>query len=667
MKYAEIGLDLPIDKTFYYRIPSYMADGIEIGKRVWVPFGKRRMVGYIVGVSESEPWPIPKVIKDIEKIIDEEPIISGDLIKLTKWIRDYYCTSWGSALAATIPAPLKSGKISVKERKMEKEEKYIPTSPLKLTSAQAKALAEIRDSVKKEEFKVFLLHGITSSGKTEVYLQCIGDIIDKGKSAIVLIPEISLTPQTVERFKSRFGEKVAIVHSQMTGGRRFKEWKNIKDGISKIVVGARSALFSPIKNLGIIVVDEEHETSYKQEDTPRYHARDVAIERAKIAGCPVVLGSATPSLESYYKAEIGEYKLLKLPKRIDDRPLPQATIIDMKQEILKGRRTAIISTYLKRKIEEATTGNKQVMLFLNRRGFATYINCKNCGCTLKCKKCDSVLVYHSSKKELICHYCNWRKDMPRICPECQSSYLSFSGKGTEKIESEIHRMFPLASIDRMDTDVTKKRGSHNAILKKVKEGKTNILIGTQMIAKGHDFPQVTLVGVISADVNLNLPDFRSSERTFNLLTQVGGRAGRGKDRGELLIQTYAPLHYAIVAAAKQDYEAFYRHELELRRELNFPPFTNIIKVTLKSTNEAVARDTASELSKYLKKKLSDGETHTVGPAPGVIPKIKNRYIWNILIKTKDVLKTCSKLRTLLNNYGRIKRTFVAIDVDPISL
>ncbi len=664
MQYAEIALNLPINKTFHYRIPSTMIGDVEIGKRAWVSFGSRRMVGYIVGITDRTP---AFRVKNIEKVIDESPILSGDLMKLAGWMSDYYCTSFGSAIAAAVPAPLKRGKTSVKERKVEEEEEYARTSHLRPTPEQAKALREIKDAIKKEIFQVFLLHGITSSGKTEVYLQCISDIIDRGKSAIVLIPEISLTPQTVERFKSRFGEKVAVIHSQMTGGRRFREWSSIKDGVSKIVVGARSALFSPARDLGLIVLDEEHETSYKQEDTPRYHAREAAIERAKIAGCPVILGSATPSLESYYKAERCEYRLLKLTKRIDDRPLPKAAVIDMKKEIVKGKRYGIISTYLRRKIEEAVNAGKQVMLFLNRRGFSTYINCKSCGYTMKCKKCDSVLVYHSSGKELVCHYCNWRRDVPKICPECKSSYLSFSGKGTEKIESEIHRMFPQAGIDRMDTDVTKKRGTHKAILKKVKEGKTHILIGTQMIAKGHDFPQVTLVGVISADVSLNLPDFRSSERTFNLLTQVGGRAGRGKDAGEVVIQTYASAHYSITTAAKHDYEAFYKREIDLRKNLNFPPFTNIIKITLRSRKEAIARDAASELTKYLKKRLKGKKIKIVGPAPGLIQRIRNRYIWNILIKTKDVLRTGNKLRSALGDYGRIRRTLMTIDVDPLTL
>jgi len=664
MRYAEIALNIPIEKTFHYGIPPNISVDIKIGKRVWVSFGKRRMVGYVVRLSDSSPV---SRVKDIESVIDEKPILSEDMMKLTRWISDYYCTPWGIALAAAIPAPLKSGKTSVKERKIGEEEVYHATSHLKPTDEQQKSLIEIRESIEKDEFRVFLLHGITSSGKTEVYLQCIDDVINKGKSAIVLIPEISLTPQTVERFKSRFGEKVGLIHSQITGGRRFREWTNIREGNAKIVVGARSALFSPVQDLGLVVVDEEHETSYKQEDAPRYHAREVAIERARIASCPVVLGSATPSLESYYKAQRGEYRLLNLTRRIDDRPLPQATIIDMKKELMKGKRTSIISTYLRRKIDEAVSANKQVMLFLNRRGFSTYIHCKNCGFTLPCKKCDSVLVYHSAKKELVCHYCNWRRDVPKICPECDSSYLSFSGKGTEKIESEIHKLFPQAGIDRMDADVTRKKGSHDAILKKVKTGKTNILIGTQMIAKGHDFPQVTLAGVISADVSLNLPDFRSSERTFSLLTQVGGRAGRGKDPGELVIQTYAPGHYAVAAAAKQDYDAFYRHELGLRKDLDFPPFANMIKLTLRSTKEAIARDAACDLARYLKKYIKDKKTDIVGPAPGVIPRIRNRYIWNIIIKTKDVLKVSGKLRSSLDGYGRFKGTILTTDVDPISL
>ena len=662
MKYAKIALNLPINKTFHYHVPPAMAAGVEIGSRVWVPFGKRRLIGYIVSITDKAPL---FHLRDIEKVIDESPILSGDIMGITKWISDYYCTSWGNAIEAAVPSPLKKGKTSIREHKKEEEEKYSLTLPLKPTSEQENALAEIKNALKEKIFKVFLLHGITSSGKTEVYLQCISDVVERGKSAIVLIPEISLTPQAVERFKSRFGEKVAVIHSQITGGRRFREWKNIKTNIAKVVIGARSALFSPVQNLGLIVVDEEHETSYKQQDAPRYHARELAIKRAKIAKCPVILGSATPSLESYYKAKNGEYQLLELTKRIDDRPLPQSVIIDMKKEIMKGKRAGIISTYLRRKIEETVSGSKQVMLFLNRRGFSTYINCKNCGYTFKCKKCDSVLVYHSSKRKLVCHYCNWRCGVPKTCPECKSPYLNFSGTGTEKIESEIHRMFPLARIDRMDTDVTRRKGSHKAILKKVEEGKTNILIGTQMIAKGHDFPQVTLVGVISADVNLSLPDFRSSERTFNLLTQVGGRAGRGKDAGEVVIQTYAPTHYAIQAAAKHDYKGFYKHEIELRKELSFPPFSNIIKITLKSASDAIAKNVTSDFAKYLRKRLKGKKTSIIGPAPGIIPKIRNRYIWNILLKTKDVLETCDKLRSALKDYGRIKRIRMTIDVDPI--
>ncbi|MCG2705216.1 MAG: primosomal protein N' [Candidatus Omnitrophica bacterium] len=664
MKYAEVALDLPIDRTFHYTVPSAMMANIETGKRVWVPFGERRMIGYIVSVTDASP--VSK-LKDIEKIIDDTPIILPCLMKLARWISAYYCTSLGSAIAAIVPAPLKGGKTKVTSRIAEKEEDYAASAPLKPTVEQELALKDIRKAVMKNEFRVFLLYGITSSGKTEVYLQAIEDVLKKGKSAVVLIPEISLTPQTVERFKSRFGNQVAVIHSQMRGGRRFEEWQAIKDGRARIVVGPRSAIFSPMNDIGLIVVDEEHETSYKQEDTPRYHAREAAIERARIANCPVILGSATPSLESYYKAQKGEYKLLKLTKRIDDRPLPIAMIIDMKKEIERRKKVAIISSYLRNKIEEALKGKKQIMLFLNRRGFATYINCKNSGSTIKCKKCASVMVYHYAKKELNCHYCGWRLPVPKICPECKSAYLSFSGKGTEKVESEIHRLFPTTNIDRMDTDVTKKKGSHDRILKKVKEGSTSILVGTQMIAKGHDFPQVTLVGVISADVSLNIPDFRSSERTFDLLTQVGGRAGRGKDAGEVVIQTYTPTHYAILEAAKHDYEAFYKREIVFREELNLPPFSNIIKVTLRAGKESAARESAEELTKYLRSGLKGEEAAVVGPAPGIIPKLNNRYIWNVIVKAKAPFETSLKLKSLLAKAGGRKRGFISVDVDPISM
>lgn len=664
MKYAEIAIDLPIDRTFHYSIPPAMARYADCGKRAWIPFGRRRMIGCIVGTTDNAP---AYNFRDIEKIIDDTPIIGNDLMGLAGWISSYYCASLGSALAAIIPSPLKGGKTSIKPRKREEEEEYSPTLPLKPTAEQEHAIKEIKKSIEKKEFRVFLLHGITSSGKTEVYLQCIADILTAGKGAIVLIPEISLTPQTVERFKSRFGNQVAVIHSQMRGGRRFEEWKAIKDGAARIVVGPRSAIFSPMSNIGLIVVDEEHETSYKQEDTPRYHARETAIERARIANCPVILGSATPSLESYYKAEKGEYKLLRLKKRIDDRPLPGVVIVDMKKEIEKRKKAAIISSYLRNKIEEALKDKKQIMLFLNRRGFATYINCRNCGSTIKCQRCASVLVYHYSKKGLICHYCGWMLPVPKICPECKSAYLSFSGKGTEKIESEIHRLFPAAGIDRMDADVTKKKGSHDRILKKVKEGATSILIGTQMIAKGHDFPQVTLVGVISADVSLNIPDFRGSERTFDLLTQVGGRAGRGKDPGEVVIQTYTPGHYAISEAVRHDYEAFYKKEVVFREELDLPPFSNIIKITLRAGRESAAKESAGKLSKYLKDGLKGEKAAVVGPAPGIMPKLKNRYIWNIIIKTKAPLETSNKLKSLLVKAGGGKRSFIGVDVDPISM
>jgi len=661
--FARIAIDIPIDKTFHYRIPKGLKNVVP-GSRVWVTFGNRRLVGYVVEVSRT--CPVSKV-KPVDELIDEEPILGVEELGFTKWMSEYYYSSWGSALNAAIPWPLKKGKTRIRQRGRSDEADYERSVEFSLTAEQKKAVGLITKASEGGRTEAFLLHGITSSGKTEVYLQSIRNVLSKGMGAVVLIPEISLTPQAIERFKSRFGEEVALVHSQMRGSARFREWERIKKGEAKVVVGARSALFSPVKSLGLIVVDEEHETSYKQEDNPRYHAARAALERARIAGCPVVLGSATPSLESFQAAREGDFRLLSLSKRIDDRPLAKATVVDMKKEITKGRQASILSTYLRKRIEETVENNNQVMLFLNRRGFSTYIYCRECGCAIKCKKCDSVMVYHSSKRELVCHYCSRKEKKPDICPECRSSYLKFSGKGTEKIESEIARLFPRYGVERMDTDSTRKRGSHDRILKKLKDGSTKILVGTQMIAKGHDFPNVTLVGVISADTGLNLPDFRAGERTFNLITQVAGRAGRGETAGEIIIQTFVPENYAIQAAASQDYEAFYSKEMKTRRELKLPPFCHLIKLTLKAAKEKASRESAGELRGLLAGRLPKKGVQIIGPAPGPVSRIRNRYIYNLIIKTDDVMKVTNHLKELLGGKPRFAKASLTVDVDPISL
>jgi len=664
-KFAEIAISLPIDRLFHYRVPDELMNDAAIGKRVFVPFGTRKVVGYIVGFSDTAEV---EGIKDLYSVIDKEPMISEEMLKLTGWIKDNYFCSWGEAIEAAVPSGIKKGRTHLGSRTSETyiDLKDFPQSqPHLLTREQDKALKIILESVEKREHKTFLLHGITSSGKTEVYLQAIEEVLKKGRGAIMLVPEISLTPQTIERFVSRFGHRVAVLHSALTPGRRFLEWEKIKSGKARIAVGARSAIFSPMADLGLIIIDEEHETTYKQDDVPRYHARDVAEARGRISNCPLILGSATPSLESYYKAERGEYTLIKLTKRIDERLLPKVKIVDMRMELATKRRIEIFSKVMLDAIDKAIKLGKQVIIFLNRRGFSTFVNCKKCGLVLKCKRCDTVLVYHFEEKKLLCHYCGYQTAPPDICPKCRSGYIRYFGLGTERVESEISRNFSHVHLARMDSDTTAKRGSHDRILGDFKSGKVKLLIGTQMIAKGLDFPLVTLVGVVSADVTLNIPDFRSSERTFNLLTQVGGRAGRGEDGGEVIVQTYAPSHYAILCAAKHDYEKFYQEEIVFRKELLFPPFTNLVKIVVRSRNDEATQKAAVELAEILRR--GDGTISIGGPAPAPISRIRGYYRYNIIVKGKDRIGMCGFIKQALTSFRKPHGVLVAVDVDPISM
>jgi len=662
MKYASCVIRLPIDRSFTYRIPQRLEGEIDIGKRVWIPFGPRKVIGYVVDILNKIDI---EDVRPIESVIDREPIISNELLRLAKWISTYYICSWGEAIDATIPGVLKKGKTSIKPREPFKRRSFKKTSDLLPTDEQKKALKVIKVALDKSRFSVFLLHGITASGKTEVYMQAIGHALSNNRSSIVLVPEISLTPQTVERFKSRFGNNVAVMHSGLIGSKRFHEYKRIRDGQARIVVGARSAIFSPIKDLGLVIVDEEHETSYKQETAPRYHAREVAIKRAELTNSTVILGSATPSLESYYNTKKEKYGLIELTKRMKDIDLPKVTIIDMRKELYQRHYATIFSRPLREYIEKVMAKRQQAILFLNRRGFSTFINCRKCGTVQRCKKCDSVLVYHFSKKRLVCHYCNWSLDPPQICPKCRSSYVKYFGMGTERVESELHRYFPEGRMDRMDTDTTKKRGSHDKILGRFKRHNISILVGTQMIAKGLDFPKVTLVGVISADTTLNLPDFRASERTFNLLTQVAGRAGRSTEGGKVIIQTYTPDHYAITTASEHDYSAFYKREIQSRRELELPPFVNLIRLMLRSKKEERVIKAANDLAKIIKKKIKT--VKVLGPAPAIISKVRNQYRWNIVLKTKSIESTTIELKKTMERLKRPSGVSIVIDVDPLSV
>lgn len=664
-KFAEIAVALPLDKLFQYSIPDDLASSVRVGSRVFVPFGPRTIVGYVVGLSEVAEV---RSVKSVKGVIDKEPILNGEMLSLTKWVGENYFCSWGEAISAVIPQGIKKGKESIGSRLKSHEEPAVahaPSDPHILMEEQDKALAQISDAINNGCPATFLLHGITASGKTEVYLQAIELVLQKGRQAIMLVPEIALTPQTIERFVSRFGHRVAVIHSHLTPAKRFLEWKKIRDGKADIVVGARSAIFSPMSRLGLIIIDEEHETTYKQDDVPRYHAREVAVERSRLNNCPLILGSATPSLESYYKARKGEYRLIRLTKRIDDRFLPKMKIVDMRMELATRKKIEVFSKVLLDAIDKAINAGKQVIIFLNRRGFSTFINCKKCGLVMKCRRCDAVMVYHFDEKKLMCHYCNYAQTPPDICPKCRSAYIRYFGLGTEKVESELSHKFAHVKMARMDSDTTSAKGSHDKILGKFKSGEVKMLVGTQMIAKGLDFPEVTLVGVVSADVTLNVPDFRSSERAFNLLTQVGGRAGRGEDAGEVIVQTYAPDHYAILAAAKHDYERFYEEEIKSRKELYFPPFVNLVKVVVRARNDELASKTAGELAEALR--IADKDAMIAGPAPAPMARVRGYFRYNVLLKGKDTKAMCALLKGVLASFRRPHGVLIAVDVDPGSM
>ena len=662
-KYVEVVTSLPIDRTFQYMVTGKEQYAPEIGKRVHIPFRSEKRVGYIVKIEEEAMVEFPKPLIDV---IDESPIFTPEMIELAGWIKDNYFCSWGEALEAMIPGPLKRGKVSMRPRiKEEPREVVEPTKPHKPNREQEEALGNIKKCINEKKHKVFLLHGITGSGKTEIYLEAAREVVKKGRSAVMLVPEIALTPQTVERFVSRFGKKVAVFHSRMLQSAKFAEWNRIKSGEARIVVGPRSAVFSPFEDPGIFIVDEEHEPSYKQEDVPRYHARDVAIERARAVSAPVILGSATPSLESYFKATSGEYRLVELTQRIKEKELPRVKLVDMRMEFDTRTGKKVISHVMAEALMKDIAKEQQALIFLNRRGFSTFVICRKCGHVIECPKCDSPMVFHSGKKELICHYCNRRTAPPKICPSCEEDYLMYKGTGTQKVEEELGRILPGARIARMDSDTMSKRGSHEKLLRGFKEHKIDIIVGTQMIAKGLDFPKVTQVGVISADANLNLPDFRSGERTFNLITQVAGRAGRGDLGGEVIVQTFTPENYAINLAAKHDYSGFYLKEIESRRQLLFPPFVSLAKITLRGRKEENVIKSTERLAKLLRKKTPG--LGIIGPAPSPMPRLRGYYRWNILVKAKDRGEVVKALRKALKGFRKGTGVYMAVDVDPMSM
>ena len=697
------------EKTFVYSVPNNLSNRISTGVRVSVPFGNRIIYGLVIDFVDSSEYDT----KDIISVLDDNAIFSKELIELGKTMSKMYLCSLMSAYESMLPSALKFNNNNIKIKyetfyklvkkldnpsKGEKNildlfndnevvkssliknkailkrlidnnvlekvlyEKYRLNSTIKkgnlntLTNSQKEVYSNILSTDK----MVTLLRGVTGSGKTEIYMHLINKIIKENKSAIVLVPEISLTTQLIDRFRSIFLDNIAVLHSSLSDGERYDEWRRIKEGKVSVVIGTRSAIFSPIENIGMIIIDEEHEDSYKQENNPRYKTLDIAIERAKYNNAKIVLGSATPSLESYAKAMVGRYNLVELLQRINNNPLPKVFIVDMKDEIKKGN--SILSSLAIDLIKDRLNKKEQIMILINRRGYSNYILCNECGNVLKCPNCDISLTYHKSNNTVRCHYCGYATIKPNNCPKCNSKYLILKGIGTEKIEEYLNDNFD-ARVIRMDRDSTTNKGMHEKIINDFNDYKYDILLGTQMISKGLDFANVTLVIVLNGDSSLNIPDYRSSEKTFNMLTQVSGRAGRKDKEGISIIQTYNPTHYSIVLSKDHDYKAFYNKEIQIRKKLNYPPFCNLVAIRILSNDYDKGITNINKIDKYLKNNL---DSYTI-LGPSISLKINNTYKFQLLIKYKDKDKLYEVLNKLQDNIKINSINKFEIDFSPIRL
>ena len=742
-----VTLEIALGKEFDYLVPEEWADKVEVGSRVKVPFGNREVLGCVTSLPDKSSH---ANLKPILKVLGAQSLVTPQILRLSRWIADYYCCPPEFALKTVLPVAVRkeqqgwrehlfvrlatSGgeppKLSKRQEEVMKilverkelplqellelaqttaqtlrklEEKHLlsittqiserdpyaretilPTLPLPLNSEQAKALAEVIGAMDlpteaekpgNAAQRTFLLHGVTGSGKTEVYLQAIAHALEKGQGAIVLVPEISLTPQTVERFKARFSSGplqtlVAVLHSHLSNGERHDEWHKIRQGRARIVIGARSAIFAPIDPLGLIIVDEEHEHSYKQEEAPRYHARDVAVVRAQMENATVVLGSATPSIESFYNVQKGKYRLLELRTRADDKKMPVVRIVDMRMAAKAEKGTPIFSHQLKEAITQRLERNEQTMLFLNRRGFASSLQCPLCGFVAQCPNCSVSLTYHRQAQRLRCHICSHEAPAPTVCPDpkCKNPAIRYSGLGTERVESTLVKLFPQARILRMDSDTLKRKEDFRIILGDFLRGKIDILVGTQMIAKGLHFPNVTLVGIIYADLSLHIPDFRAGERTFQLLTQVAGRAGRGDVEGEVFVQAFTPFHPAIQYARHHDFAGFYEQELEFRKQLSYPPFSRIALLTLKGRNEEKVSFYADHIKRELEKeKVNLPDLIVAGPAPAPLSRAESKFRYQIMLRSRHMTRLSHRLAALNAAVTLPEEVSMAIDIDPVNL
>ncbi len=719
---------------FTYRVE----EPVEPGTRVQVPFGPRRLVGWVIGEAERAP---DARVRSVLRVLESEPSADAHLLGLARWVADYYVSSLGLVLRTALPNPLAAANTDpaktqrvlwltrelasltlrdevfgrayrqrecfewveaagagvpvpqvveqgfsyavinglVEREVAEIREEVVDRDPFAdtppttgplppLTPAQRAALDPLLDAAAGDG-GTFLLRGVTGSGKTRVYVELLREVVGRqGRGAIVLVPEIALTPQTVDRFRSRFGDDVAVLHSALSEGERYDAWRMLRSGERRIAVGARSAVFAPVRDLGALVVDEEHEGSYKQGEAPRYHAREVAIVRARMVEGVCVLGSATPALESWANAQRGKFRLLELPERVEGRPLPAVEVVDLRTAPRSGSR--VLTTPLVTAIAGRLEREEQTILLLNRRGYASFVQCRDCGHVWQCRRCNVSLTYHRTRRRLICHYCFHEERTPSRCEECGAEQLSFRGLGTEQVERIVTETFPAARVARMDVDTTSGKWAHHEILGRVERREVDILLGTQMIAKGLDFPSVTLVGVINADVGMNLPDFRAGERTFQLLTQVAGRAGRGERPGEVLVQTALPYHYVVQRALEHDYLGFAAREMEERRGPDYPPHTRLANVVVSGSDEVRVQEAAESLAAWTGRTLRrmQAPVSLLGPAPCAIDKIRERWRWHFLLRSRSARALGAACRALYTEHGTGSGNIrVTVDRDPVAL
>ena len=729
--YAEVIINseaLEIDRPFTYKVPEEFNNEIKIGQIVKVPFGKgnKTSEGFILNLKNDDN--IKFKTKNIAAILVKDPVIDEDDINLIEFLREKTLCKYIDAFRLLIPVGIMKGAKAKKKKVIvlknedlsniknpdgyKKIVEFFKTNSGKYTKSElinehsisqyklnklienevlsieeesvfryndrvynkdsAKTLTIEQENIIREYINsddtMFLLKGVTGSGKTEVYMKLVERVLLEGKSAIILVPEIALTPQMIERFKGRFGVNVALFHSKLSDGERFDEWFRVKEGKAKVIVGARSAIFLPAKNLGLIIIDEEHENTYKSEQNPKYQTKEVAEYLSELKGCKVILGSATPSIETYYRALTGEMKLLELNSRVDNKPMPPMKVIDMRNE-LKGGNKSLFSRELFIAIQERLKRKEQIILFLNRRGFSTFVSCRSCGYVFKCDECDISMTYHKNGL-LICHYCGKTKREARECPKCHSKYVKFFGAGTQRVEEEVKKYFNNVRILRMDVDTTRDKHSYERIYNTFKNGEADILIGTQMVSKGLDFKNVTLVGILAADMSINIPDYRAAERTFQIITQVAGRAGRGDKQGEVLIQTYTPQHYSLQYAVNYDYEGFYEKEFTVRAMMKYPPFGKLLLINGTSKKEELLKNFMHKITMMIKPLVESClDIEILGPIPCMISKVKENYRWQIVIKGEFDSYFSKNIKEILydenkNVYNDIR---ISMDINPNNL